>query len=139
LIKLRAAREPVHAIDDLTLTDVILSANVQLHGVRLKQPDLSHQSHSLAITAHSLGGRLLMHFALNAYWEPLEFELPALPPADQARNLTWLRIVDTSRPSPADLVQAIDADAVIGSTHIVAARSVVMLVAGEAAAELRLD
>ena len=33
----------------------------------------------------------------NAYWEPLEFELPPLPPGDG-----WLRAIDTALPGPED-------------------------------------
>jgi glycogen operon protein len=35
---------------------------------------------------------------LNAYWEPLSFELPPLP-----AELSWRRLVDTSLPSPDDI------------------------------------
>jgi glycogen operon protein len=128
LIALRAYRDPVKTERALTLTDVIRQADLQMHGVRLDRPDLSHDSHSLAITARSLSGHLWMHFALNAYWEALDFQLPALP-ADAGAG--WRRIIDTSLPAPKDLVMPPGAAAVHGSTHRVAARSVVMLFAGK--------
>jgi glycogen operon protein len=130
LIALRAIRESVRTDHHLTLTQVIRQADVRLHGVRLEQPDLADSSHSLAITARSLSGDLLMHFALNAYWEPLEFELPALAAGGTATAAGWRRVVDTSRPAPHDLVSLGDADPVAGSTHSVAPRSVVVLFAG---------
>ncbi len=49
-------------------------AAIQFHGVRLHQPDWSFDSRSLAMEARWRGERLLL--IANAYWEPLEFELP---------------------------------------------------------------
>jgi glycogen operon protein len=130
LIAVRSIRESVSTATDMTLSDVIRYAELQLHGTRLAQPDLSHHSHSLALTGQSLSGDLLMHFALNAYWEPLGFDLPALPPWAVAAGLTWRRIIDTDRPPGKDLVLPDQAEPVAGATHRVAARSVVMLSAG---------
>lgn len=96
--------------------------------MRLGAPDTSAQSHSLAITASSLSGDLLMHFALNAFWEPLAFELPTLP--RWARS-GWRRIIDSAQPSPTDLVEFTAAETVVGSTHRVEPRSVVVLFAAE--------
>jgi isoamylase len=126
LIRIRGMRESVRNDHHLTLAELMSGAGVQLHGVRLGQPDGAHDSHSLAVTARSLSGDLLMHFALNAWWEPLDFELPDLP--DWAAT-GWRRVIDTSRPSPHDLVLPQDAPAVSGPTHRVGERSVVMLIA----------
>ena len=110
----------------LTLAELMARVKVQLHGVRLRSPDTSAESHSLAITASSLSGDLLMHFALNAWWEPLDFELPPLPGwADSG----WRRIIDTAQPSPHDLVAFEQAPPVAGATHRVQSRSVVVLFA----------
>ena len=133
LIELRALRESVRTHHDLTLTQVIRQADVRLHGVRLEQPDLAPCSHSLAITARSLSGDLLMYFALNAYWEPLQFDLP--PHSEGGGTAAvWRRVVDTSRPAPHDLVSPGTAERVTGPTYRVAARSVVVLFAGPAVA-----
>lgn len=126
LIRIRNLRESVRQDHQLTLAELMERVNVQLHGVRLHAPDTSPDSHSLAITASSLSGDLLMHFALNAYWEPLDFELPVLPP--RARS-GWLRIIDTARPSPQDLVAPDEAEGAIGARHRVEARSVVVMFA----------
>jgi isoamylase len=67
-----------------------------------------------------------MHFALNAYWEPLEFELPVL---ENHANGGWRRLIDSSRPSPHDLVDLAAAERVTGTTHRVEPHAVVMLVA----------
>jgi isoamylase len=99
--------------------------------VRLDTPDTAAESHSLAITASTLSGDVLMHFALNAWWHPLDFELPALPDwADSG----WRRVIDTSRPAPANLCEPDAGERVAGSSHRVGPRSVVVLFAGRAAA-----
>ncbi|MGQ9918358.1 MAG: hypothetical protein ACUVS7_13145 [Bryobacteraceae bacterium] len=49
-------------------------AEVFFHGVRLHQPDWSHDSRSLAMEARWRKERIFL--IANAYWEPLEFELP---------------------------------------------------------------
>ncbi|MGB9609662.1 MAG: glycogen debranching protein GlgX [Bryobacteraceae bacterium] len=48
---------------------------VRFHGVRLHQPDWSWHSRSLAMEACWRGERIFL--ILNAWWEPLAFELPA--------------------------------------------------------------
>ncbi|MBI5256142.1 MAG: glycogen debranching protein GlgX [Burkholderiales bacterium] len=126
LIALRNLRESVRTDHHLTLAELMSIAQVELHGVALGRPDLAHDSHSLAITASSLSGDLRMHFAINAYWEPLDFELPALPPSAVGG---WRRVVDSSRPSPQDLVEPRLGEPVSGPTHRVAERSVVVLFA----------
>jgi isoamylase len=124
LIRVRNLRESVREDHHLTLAELMERVKVQLHGVRLGRPDTSAESHSLAVTATSLSGDLLMHFALNAFWEPLDFELPALP--DWATG-GWRRVIDTSLPSPHDLVDFAAAGLVSGTTHRVGSRSVVVL------------
>lgn len=37
---------------------------------------------------------------LNAYWEPLAFQVPELPTGRR-----WARLVDTAQPSPADIAE----------------------------------
>ena len=71
-----------------------------------------------------------MQFALNAYWEPLDFELSDLPDWAGMRGTGWRRIIDTSQPAPRDLVPPGEAELVKGPTHRVEARSVVVLFAG---------
>jgi len=135
LVRIRNLRESVRKDHRLTLAELIERVNVQLHGVRLGEPDRADHSHSLAITATSLAGDLLMHFALNAWWEPLDFELPALPARASGG---WLRVIDTAREPPHDLSDLEHAEGVVGPAHRVEPRSVVALFAplrqgGEAA------
>jgi len=126
LIALRNQRETVQQDHHLSLPEIMALVQVQLHGVRLGSPDWQHESRSLAITASSPSGHRLMHFALNAWWEPLDFELPALPAWATGG---WRRVVDTTQDAPHDLVALADAPLVIGPTHRVAPRSTVALFA----------
>ena len=89
----------------------------------LNHPDWGDESHSLAFTARSLGDRFLLYGIVNAYWEPLTFELPPVPAGiDQ----TWRRCIDTALPSPADIQPWRHAPAV-GSSYVAQSRSVVLL------------
>ena len=63
------------------------------------------------------------HTILNAYWEPLEFELP--PVADGGRH-PWRRWVDTFLDSPHDIVEWEQAPSVPGHTYRAEPRSVVV-------------
>ena len=126
LIRVRNLRESVQSDHHLTLAELVAHVKAQLHGVRLDAPDLGPESHSLAVTASSLSGDLLMHFALNAWRQPLDFELPPLPAGSGA---AWRRIIDTAQPSPQDLCDYAQAATVGGSTHTVDARSIVVLFA----------
>jgi glycogen operon protein len=85
-------------------------------------PDWGHESHSLAVTVHLPGGRGLLHLVVNAYWEPLAFELPPLP-----AGAAWRRIIDTFRESPEDLCGWRGAEIVQGTHYLVQARTVVLL------------
>ncbi|MFO1269677.1 MAG: alpha-amylase family glycosyl hydrolase [Rubrivivax sp.] len=129
LIRIRFLRESVQREHQLTLAELLRDAALQLHGVHLGVPDEAWDSHSLAVTAKSLSGDLLMHFALNAWWQPLAFELPALPGWAGSEGTGWRRVIDTSRDAPHDLVAPDEAEAVAGATHSVGPRSVVMLMA----------
>ena len=128
LIRLRFLRESVLTDHYMTLAELMAHAHVQLHGVQLDAPDIGAESHSLAVTASSLSGDLLMHFALNAWWQPLDFDLPALP--DWASS-GWRRVIDTALPSPHDLCDQASATLVTGTHHRVAPRSSVVLFAGQ--------
>ncbi len=92
------------------------------HGVRLGQPDWAPWSHSLAFSLHHPDYNEKLHIMLNAYWESLEFELPALK-----SNEEWHRIVDTAKPPPADFSPLSEAPPVDGSLYDVEARSSVVL------------
>src|SRR5262249_32083169 len=74
-----------------SLTTMLQGANKAWHGVKLLQPDWSDWSHSVAIEAEMKKQGLRFYTILNAYWEPLEFELPKLEGGEQ-----WRRWIDTT-------------------------------------------
>ena len=59
---------------------------------------------------------------LNAYWEPLTFELPPLP----ARGLRWRRCIDTARSSPHDISRLEEAQDIASTVCVVEPRSIVL-------------
>jgi glycogen operon protein len=92
--------------------------------VRLGAPDWSDASHSLAATSRLLSHRAVLHVMINAYWEPLEFELP--PPDGDG---PWRRIVDTALASPDDVREWDDAPALRAAKYSVQPRSIALLMA----------
>jgi glycogen operon protein len=125
LIHLRQSQTRVATEMSMTLAEFLDRAAVTWHGVRLGQPDWSECSHSLSFTLSGVGGRRWYHFILNAFWEPLEFELP--PPAGS--SVGWVRLVDTHLDAPDDIATIENARPVLGMTYTMGPRSVAMLVA----------
>jgi glycogen operon protein len=105
-----------------TLNELLREARQRWHGVELDQPDWSDDSHGLAVTVEIPRAALRLHVILNAYWEPLDFALPALGP--------WRRRLDTSLDSPDDIVDWQTAPVVPGPRYRAEARAVVLLFAG---------
>jgi glycogen operon protein len=68
---------------------------------------------------------LLCYFILNAFWEPLDFELPRTGKS----GTTWRRWIDTALDSPEDIVEWETAPVVATQTYRAMARSVVALYA----------
>ena len=73
----RLLRDVEHERRRVTLDQLIRQANKAWHGVKLGQPDWSDHSHSLAFEAELRREGLRVYLILNAYSEPLEFELPS--------------------------------------------------------------
>jgi glycogen operon protein len=111
----------------VVLNDLIRQADITWHGVELDRPDWRTTSHSIAFTAKVTRDRMSFHVILNAYWAPLEFELPSLVDGSHA---PWRRWIDTFRDSPDDIVDWERAPVVSGRTYRAEARSVVVLFAG---------
>jgi glycogen operon protein len=118
----RVHRELEHDHERLTLTDLIKRADLAWHGVKLLQPDWGDDSHSVAFGAKLLVEGLSFHLILNAFYEPLDFELPPL----EGKHV-WRRWIDTFLPSPQDIVPWQEAPPVTGGTYRAQPRSVVML------------
>ena len=111
LIAFRMNRDlPIERLD-MTLNELLRRQPVQWHGVKLNAPDWGDQSHTLAATVLLLGYELLLHLIVNAYWEPLEFEIPPLEETE-----SWRRCVDTYLDPPDDICGWADAPSVQGST-----------------------
>ena len=72
------------------------------------------------MSAHLAKENLIYHLILNAFWEPLQFELPARP---------WRRWVDTALDPPHDIVPFQAAPPVPCCTYTAEPRSIVALYA----------
>jgi glycogen operon protein len=107
-----------------TLQDYLRKSRIEWHGVEIGKPDWSSNSHSLALSVHNFAGTRVRYIAINAYWKPLEFELPSVTVAAHG---SWLRTMDTSLPTPDDIAAGITAFHVRDSSYRVNSRSIVML------------
>ena len=124
LAERRARRDVEPELQRMSLTRLLERANIVWHGVEVGQPDWSHRSHSLAVTAENREGGLAFHLMLNAYWEPLDFELP---PVGVDGGSRWRRWIDTAQETPNDIVAWRNAVLVPGRTYRVGPRSVAVL------------
>ncbi|NET05187.1 MAG: glycogen debranching protein GlgX [Symploca sp. SIO2B6] len=103
--------------NDRGLTDV------SWHGCNLFCPGWHDPySRALAYTLAGIAGESDMHIMLNMYWESLELEIPSI----EGRN--WYKVVDTSAPSPMDIVEPCEEVMVSGNSYRVNDRSVVVLI-----------
>jgi len=111
---------------ELSLNELLSSAEIDWHGVRIGSPDWANDSHSIAFTLRSGRYRLplWLHVMFNAYWEALDFDLPPIPATAVAG---WQRWIDTSLESPGDIIDPLAAPGVPGTLYRVAPRSVAAL------------
>jgi glycogen operon protein len=119
----RVQRTMEHERRRASLIELLIDANESWHGVKLNEPDWGDDSFSLALHAELPHDGMFIHLILNAYWEPLEFELPKLDAGP------WRRWIDTALDSPNDIVSWETASSVPGETYRTEARSVVLLFA----------
>jgi isoamylase len=110
----------------VSLNQLLREAKHAWHGVKLGRPDWGSNSHSLAFEADLSGERLRVYLILNAYWEPLDFELPPMNDGGE----TWRRWIDTVLDTPDDIVERKTAPPVAHGTYRAGPRSVVVLIAG---------
>jgi glycogen operon protein len=120
----RLSRDITHEKQRRSLTEVITQGIKGWHGAKLNQPDWNDHSHSVALSAKLEKEGLYIHFIFNAYWEPLDFELPPVGNRDERR---WCRWIDTSLDSPQDIVEWQTAPTVPGGTYKAGPRSVTVL------------
>ena len=123
LIARRLLRDVGRERTRLSLNQMLHHARAAWHGVKLGRPDLSGSSHSWALSLDLPDDGLRLYLILNAYWEPLEFELPAHDVSDHP----WRRWIDTSLGTPDDITPWQSAVAVSGETYHAGPRSVVAL------------
>jgi isoamylase len=124
LVARRLLRDIRHEHGRVSLIEFLKNAEHAWHGVKLNQPDWSDGSHAIALTAELRDENLRFHLILNAFWQPLDFELP---PIDAAKEGSWRRWIDTSLESPNDIVPWESAPSVSGSTYRGSPRSVALL------------
>ncbi len=108
----------------VSLEEYLSRARIEWHGVELGKPDWRSDSHSLAFTLQNFDVSQVRYIAINAYWKPLKFELP---PVTGDPSPGWLRLIDTSLPSPDDIAEEGKTFLVEGSSYLVQPRSIVML------------
>jgi glycogen operon protein len=122
LIERRLLRNLDHERQRTSLVALLRNANKAWHGVKLHQPDWGDSSRSIALGADLKSEGLQFHFILNAYWEPLDFELPP-----REGWGAWRRWLDTSLDSPSDIVPWQTAPVHALDRYRAGPRSVVML------------
>jgi glycogen operon protein len=122
LVNIRLQRDMAQEQYEMTLNQLLDRSTIHWHGVKLNAPDWSPKSHSIAITVDSLGGKMTMHFMLNAYKEALEFELP-----EPAPGLQWKRWIDTALASPDDICDRKEAKEFAGRKYKVEKVSFVLV------------
>jgi glycogen operon protein len=112
---------------DDVLSELLRRVKIEFYGVDLGAPDTGHTSHALAMSRTTPSGDDVLYLMFNAYWEPLDFALPAAPATTQG----WRLWIDTSRPSPGDIYPRDSGPLVADNRYQVGPRSVVALMAAE--------
>jgi len=126
LVTYRQRRDVV--VDDraFSLADLLHRNQIRWNGVIPGQPDRSDDSRSLALTLTSTSHRFRCALMVNAWWEPLTFTLPEADFGSQC----WHRWIDTTLPSPDDIVPWDQAEPVDQTQVELGPRSVVVLITG---------
>ncbi|MBL7857576.1 MAG: glycogen debranching protein GlgX [Cyclobacteriaceae bacterium] len=125
LLAMRLQRDTTKEEFSMSLRELLNQPLVTWHGVKLNQPDWSDDSHSLAITVQSLSGKIAMHYMINAWQEPLDFELPVI---QNGVACLWKRWIDTSLPSPNDICHLHEATPIDGFAYDVKDHSMAILI-----------
>ena len=126
LAEFRQRRDVVEEDATFSLNQLLQRAPVAWHGIALGRPDWGDHSHSIAFSLRTLQSRFLFHVMLNAYWEPLTFEIPL---DESGESLSWRRCIDTAAAAPDDIHRFAAAPAAPGSRCLAQPRSLVLLAA----------
>jgi glycogen operon protein len=124
LVARRLLRDVEHERRRTSLTALLQQAHKSWHGVELHRPDWGDHSHCVALSAELQQEKMCFHLILNAFWEPLDFQLPKLENGD-----SWRRWIDTALDSPHDIVPWQTGLNIPGDSYRVESRSVVMMYA----------
>jgi glycogen operon protein len=116
----RVLRDVGPELARLNLIELVEHSQIVWHGTKLYEQDWAGYSHALALNARNSAERFVFHWILNAYWEPLTFELPVL-------SRPWRRWIDTGLNSPEDIVDVGSSPLVSGFSYRAEARSTVVL------------
>jgi isoamylase len=122
----RQRRDVVEEDSAFSLNQLLQRAQLVWHGVALGRPDWGDSSHSIAFTLRTLQSRFLFHVMLNAYWEPLSFEIPL---DEGGEPLSWRRCIDTAAAPPDDIHRFAAAPAAPAGRCAAQPRSLVLLAA----------
>ena len=82
------------------------SDNIRFHGVAIESPDWAPNSHSLAVELADGPLEPRFYIAMNAWSEPLQFELP---------KRAWFSLIDTAQITPHDVESLDTAPSISGS------------------------
>jgi len=115
----------------LTLNELLHRTEIEWHGIDLGRPDWGDQSHSIAFTLRAFDGRFLFHCMMNAYWEPLSFEVLS---TEAGESLSWRKCIDTAAAPPDDIQPLASAPPAGAGRCTVSPRSLVLLAARLSAA-----
>ncbi len=92
------------------------------HGIKLNEPDFSPNSHSIAIELNNAALHEHAYAVFNAYWQPLNFQLPPLTEPE-----SFHKILDTNLSFVVAIEALKDLKPVREKTLIVPERSIIVL------------
>jgi glycogen operon protein len=108
-----------HGLNGRPWQETLEADGISFHGVKLNHPDWSAFSHTLAIQYHETVDDVGFYVIVNAYTKTLQFRLPS--------ETRWARLVDTSLPSPGDMLSEEAAEPIESRVYAAKAHSVVVL------------
>ncbi len=92
--------------------------SLTFHGRKLGHPEWNAEARWLGFCLNYPAGGEQLHVILNAFWEPVEFEVPRLKPP-----VFWRRVICTAAESPQDIQKAESAPIHSDATYLAPPRS----------------